>query len=61
MLSNSSETMNLEPTRGHIKRHFTEKIGGGKGGRKRSTNRDGKEEGTDTFFQPPTTWICSHL
>ena len=39
MSCNSSETMNLEPTQGHIRRHCTEKDGGGKGYRKRSTNR----------------------
>lgn len=57
MSCNSSETMNLEPTRGHKRRPFTEKVGGGKGGSKRSTNRGATEEGTSTFFQPPTTWI----
>lgn len=57
MSCNSSETMNLEPTWGHIRRHFTETVGGGKGGSKRSTNRGATEEGTSTFFQPPTIWI----
>lgn len=61
MSYNSSETMDLEPTQGHIRRHFTEKVGGGKGCRRRSTNRGATEEGTDTFFQLSITWICSHL
>lgn len=61
MSYNSSETMNLEPTQGHIRRRCTEKVVGGKGCRRRSTNRGATEEGTDTFFQLPITWICSHL
>lgn len=61
MSCNSSETMNLEPTQGHIRKHCSEKVEGGKGSRKKSTNRGVTEEGTDTFLPPLTIWICSHL
>lgn len=49
----SSEAMNSEPTQDCKRRHCAEEVGGGKGLRKRSTNRGSTEEGADGFFQAP--------